>query len=954
MVRVRVAIAVRLMAVALAALPSMSWASNDWPFSKSDIAPDPAVRFGALPNGLRYALMRNATPKGVVSIRLRIDAGSLAEADDQQGLAHFLEHMAFRGSTHVPEADVWRDLQRLGMTVGADANAFTSFTATTYKFDLPRNDPETLAAGLIRMRETASELTLSQAAMDAERGVVQSEMRISDLPNLHAFKDQLAFILKGQRLPTRLPIGAAGVLAQAPVSRIADFYHAYYRPERATLVVVGDIDVDAVEAQVKARFGDWKGQGRKGADPDPGSPAPRTRETRIFTEAGVQPSIQLSWIAPYDPSPETEAKDRASLVERIGFAVLNYRLQAAATGTDRPFLGAAAARQNFQRSARLTQISINPDPGRFAEGLKAAETMRRQILEFGVRPDEVQRAITSMRTAQENAVAGVATARSPRIADRLTQDVDAGTEIPTSPAQNLAQLRRNLEGLTAEEVTASLRKAFSGSGPLIFAASPEPLNGGDKALDAALAAADAATLQAPAAEKAVTWPYTTFGLSGQVVDRQEIADLGVTKITFSNGVRLWVKPTKHTENQVIVLVGFGQGRQGEALDRKPPFWAISAFVSGGLKELPYEDLRRALAGKTYGIALNRNDRRFTLSGSTKASDLPLEMQLLGAYLTAPAWRESTYERIRSLYASQLPQLDTSPQGALAKTLSSLLHDGDRRWSIPDQAEVRAASLDDLKAALTPALSQGPIEVTLVGDLTVEQAIAATADTLGALPPRSPSPTPAADASKVRFPAPRGEPLVLHHHGRADKAVAFIAWPATDFYADMKQSRALDLLERVLNQRLLEQLRIADGVTYSPSTELDLSDSYPGYGLMAALSELPPDKVSLFYDTVARIAADLRNRPVSPDELERARGPVVARLSQAERTNDYWTGVLSQAQVDPRMLDRVRTRITMIQAVTADDVQAAARAFLKEGSAWKVVVLPEPGKAGAVAGGESRQ
>ena len=306
-------------------------AATDWPHPHSDVAPDPAIRFGVLANGMRYAIMKNTTPKGVVSIRFRIGAGSLEERDVQQGLAHFLEHMAFRGSTHVPEADVWRDLQRLGMTVGADANAHTTFDQTVFQFDLPTNDASTVAAGLMRMRETASELTLSQTAMDAERGVVLSEMRVRDVPSYHAQKSDLAFVLEGQRLPTRMPIGQADVLEHAPVSLIADFYHAYYRPDRATLIVVGDIDPDAIEAQIKARFSDWTPVGPPGPDPVLGALLVRGPETRLFVEPGMRPAITLNWTVPYDPAVESQASDRRDTLEQIGLAALNYRLQVAAS-----------------------------------------------------------------------------------------------------------------------------------------------------------------------------------------------------------------------------------------------------------------------------------------------------------------------------------------------------------------------------------------------------------------------------------------------------------------------------------------------------------------------------------------------------------------------------------------------------------------------------------------------
>src|SRR6185312_2121467 len=236
-------------------------AASEWPQVRSDLKADPSIRFGALPNGMRYAIMRNTTPPGQVSMRLNFDIGSLMERDDQQGLAHFLEHMAFNGSINVPtRGEMVKDLERLGLAFGADTNAQTGFDSTVYKFDLPKSDDQTVDTSLMLLREIAGNLTLDQGAMDKERGVILSEERLRDTPSYEVTKARFGFTMAGQRPPERFPIGLAPVIQSAKVGLIADIYHKYYRPERATLVVVGDIDPAAMEAKIKARFGDWRGK----------------------------------------------------------------------------------------------------------------------------------------------------------------------------------------------------------------------------------------------------------------------------------------------------------------------------------------------------------------------------------------------------------------------------------------------------------------------------------------------------------------------------------------------------------------------------------------------------------------------------------------------------------------------------------------------------------------------
>ena len=197
-----------------------------WPQTTSDLPADPAVRFGVLPNGMRYAVMKNATPAGQTSLRLRIGSGSLEESDAQQGLAHVLEHMAFKGSTHVPAGEMIKILERKGLAFGPDTNAETEWTQTVYMLDLPHSDADTLATGLMLMRETASELLIDPKALETERGVVLSEERLRDTPEYRAEKAQIDLLAHGQLATQRFPIGQVDVVKTAPASLVRQFYEA--------------------------------------------------------------------------------------------------------------------------------------------------------------------------------------------------------------------------------------------------------------------------------------------------------------------------------------------------------------------------------------------------------------------------------------------------------------------------------------------------------------------------------------------------------------------------------------------------------------------------------------------------------------------------------------------------------------------------------------------------------
>jgi zinc protease len=910
---------------------------GQWPQAVSDIPADPEIRFGALPNGMRYAIQKNSTPPGQASLRLYFDAGSLDETDEQQGLAHFLEHMAFNGSKDIPEGEMIKILQRHGLAFGADTNASTSWDQTVYQLDLPLTDPAAVDDTLKILRQTASELTIAQDAVDRERGVVLSEERTRDTPAYRIFKERLGFLMPGQRPPLRYPIGQVGVLQNAPAAQIADFYKQWYRPERAVLVAVGDFDVDAMETKIRAGFSDWEGQKPAIADPDMGAVRQRGPEALVAVEPGSQLSVQLFWTAPPDLARDTVEKRRHDWRELLGFAVLNRRLETIARAENPPFIAAGGFRDNQFRAAEITTLSVTARPGDWQDALTAIEREQRRAAQYGVRQDELDREIAEFRAQLKTAADASATRRTPALAGQIVNSLEEN-EIVTSPAEDLAIFEAAVKDLKAEQVSQALQAAFASYGPLIFLATPDPVAGAEDAVLAAYKASQAVAVTPPAAPVQVSWPYETFGPSGQVVEQREVPDLDTVFVRFANGVRLTVKPTKLRREQVLVKVNVGAGRLAMSKDRQSMAWASSALIEGGLKQISAEDMERVLASKVYGADFSVDNNAFVLSGQTRTEDVPTQLQVLAAYVAEPGWRPEAFQRIRS-YASTLEdQYEATDNGVLSRDLPGLLHGGDRRWTFPSRQEIAHSTLSDLEGQIAPSLASGPIEVVIVGDITVDKAIEAVGDTFGALPPRPEAAAPSTDAQTSAFPAPGG-PLVETHKGRADQAIALVAWKTQDFFANPQEARTLAILGEAFQIRLIEELRENQGDTYSPNVSYNQSTTFPGWGYMLAQVEIPPAKIDAFFAKAGEIAAELRDKPISADLLNRAKNPRVEQLEKAQATNEFWLSELSFAQTDPRRIEAIRSLVPQTERVTAADVQAAAKRFLADDKAWKLVIRP---------------
>ena len=911
-----------------------------WAQSYADLPPDPRMRFGTLPNGLRYVVMKNATPGGQASLRLRIDAGSIDETDTQQGLAHFLEHLAFDGSTHVPKGEMVKILERHGLAFGADTNASTGWDETVFKLDLPKADDDTVDTSLMLLREVASNLTLAPDAIDGERGIVLSEERLRDTPGYHVTKQSLAFTLQGLRAADRFPIGKVEVIQHADHDLIADFYNKYYRPSRAVMIAVGDFDPDAMEARIKARFGDWSNTAPAGGEPELGRPAPRGAQTRVVVEPGTQQMVELNWVAAPDNTPDSAARRRRITIESLALAVLNRRLDALVRADDPPFAGAGAYRQDQFHSAEVTTIQAGARPGEWQKALDSLDHETRRLIQYGVSADELAQEIDATRATLKSAADGEATRSTPSVADDIVGTLET-PEVETSAVEDLALFDRAVKGLTPADIAAALRTMFSGSGPLLFISTPDPIEGGEAAVTKAYAAAQKTPVTAQAAQAALHWPYESFGAPGEVAERRDIADLDTVFIRFQNGVRLTVKPTKFADDQILVEARIGHGQLDLPNNHATAAWAAaSAFPEGGLKQLSAQDIDQVLRSRILGRSFAITDDAFTLSGVTRPDDLDTQLQLLTAYVAEPGWRPEAFARMHNSAPTILDQLAATPAGVLSRDVGRLLHNGDYRWGYPSRAEIAAETPADLKGLLAPALATGQIDVVMVGDITVEKAIDAVAATFGALPARAPQPAPSGPSATVTFPPATATPVTLTHGGRADQAIGLVAWPIEDFLSDTQRARTLSILGEVMQLRITDDLRKAQGLTYSPSAAANPSPVFAHYGYISARVEIPPGKLGAFYSDVAGIARDLREKDVTPDELNRAKKPAVDDLERRRETNEYWRTALAGAQADPRWLTAIRSSVAQLEHVSAADLRRAAQTYLTDDKAWKLEVKPK--------------
>ncbi|MDZ4867529.1 MAG: insulinase family protein [Alphaproteobacteria bacterium] len=910
-----------------------------WPQDISDVKPDPSVRYGILPNGMRYAIMRNTQPAKNISLRLRIASGSLQETDPQRGLAHFMEHMAFNGSKNVPEGDYVKLLQRKGLAFGAHTNAYTSTDETVYMLELPKNDSDLVDTGLMLFREIGDRLTLDPKAIDREKGVVLSELRTRNTPEYRAFEERWKLWYDGQRQANRLPIGTAETIQGATRELLADYYSRFYRPERTLLVATGDFDPAEIEAKIKAKFSDWQAQDGPSADPDQGPVKQRGIVAASRVEANAPEAITVTWFQPPDYLVDTTKERELGAKRSVAFEVINRRFSRIERESNAPFVSASIGRSVTRGLSSSVTLSISARPGQWRRALTIAEQEVRRALQHGFHQSEIDREVKEWHAGLDDAVAKAGTRHTSGLANNIVNEF-SGRGVFSHPSVDREIFNQYAPTLTAEAAQAELRRMIGGQGPVIFVSAGQTIEGGDAAIASAYAESQKTDVAAPEKLESKTFPYADFGPPGKVAERNQIADLEVTTVRFANGVRLNLKKTEFEKDTIYVGVRFAGGYIQMPRDKIGLDWALPfGFMEGGLKRLTPDELEEALTGRIVSTGVGLDEEAFEFGGRTNTNDLQLQMQLMAAFATDPAYRTNGIERLQAAAENYIKQYSSSPGRVLSRETPMLLRSGDPRWAFPTLKQMQALKVTDIENTLKPALETAPIEITIVGDINIDTAIAAVGTTFGALKPRAEKLAERPGARTVRFPATAAS-RKFEHEGRPDQASAYVAWPAPDFFSDPRRARTISLLREIMKVRLTEEFREKQGATYSPSVSTWYSGALPDFGYIAASAETRPELVEGFYATINEIIAELKAGKFDDDVVERARTPLIKSIETDRRSNGFWTGALEDIQTAPHALGTIRSQLSDFEGITKDEIVAAAKTYLDNKRRIEIRVLPK--------------
>jgi zinc protease len=918
-----------------------------WPQAASNIPADDSAVYGSLENGLRYIIYPNSEPPTRVSLRLHIAAGSLMEADDQRGLAHFLEHMVFNGSKNYTAAELIPRMQRLGISFGAHANAYTSFDETVYMLDLPDLSKENLDLGFTVMRDFGDGALLQAEEIEKERGVILSEKVSRDTVGYRLMKKQFSALLPGSLLTERFPIGTEEVIKSAPRERFLDFYTRYYTPDRMTFIVVGDIKPSEVEERIRATFSTMTNPASPGKNPELGAvKVPEGLEAAVFADKEVSSTdVSLTLIRPHTEKPDTAENRVARMPLNIAHAMISRRFGRLAEKEDSPIASGSASRSELFNYLELGSIDVTASDDRWEEAVPVLEQEFRRALEHGFTEAELSEAKANLINAYEQAVKQKPTRDSKGIATVLVQSINDG-RVFSEPEMDLEIAKKGLDAITVEACHDALKAFWDAPGMhLILTTKEEPENARTE-LAALFEESRGKPVEAPAAREVVPFGYTDFGKPGTVSSRKEVDDLGITQLVLSNNVRVNLKPTDFEKNVVSLSARIGSGKLSQPKD-KPMFdaFANAVFEGGGLGKHSNDDLAQILAGRNVGSSLSIGEDAFTLGGSTTPADFLLQAQIMCASLTDPGYRNEGLWGFQKAIPMIFQQLKHTPAGP-QQAMNQWLHGGDSRFGIATQEQLAAYTIEDAKKWLTPQLTKGYLELSIVGDFNVDEILPHLLATFGALPARDKTAPDLDEARKVNFPNAPAE-KTFTYESKIPQAVAFVLWKAAGVRGNQKEFRRLNILGEIYGDRLREEIREKLGASYSPNAGASGSDALDNFGYLIGQSVGKPEDLDLLLKTMRDLADTLATEGATADELDRALKPTLGQLEQSLRDNSYWLGtVLSQAQQDPDRLELARGRDEDYRSITLEEVNALAKKYLSAQNALLVSIKPAEADAGA--------
>jgi zinc protease len=900
---------------------------------------DPAVRVGKLPNGFTYYIRQNKEPKNRVVMYLANKVGSILETDEQQGLAHFMEHMSFNGTKHFPKNELVSYLQKSGVRFGADLNAYTSFDETVYQLPLPTDNPEILKNGIQIMRDWAQDATLDVVEINQERGVIMEEKRLGKGAAERMQRQTFPLMLNHSRYASRLPIGTEEVLLNFKPEAIRSYYRDWYRPNLQALIVVGDVNVVAMEKTIKAKFSDLKNPVKEKTRTK--YTVPLTGKNQFISVTDKEMSSTVMQVLVKHKAPELKSADdyRALIIRGLFNMILNQRYAELSRQADPPFLQGGSGIEDLLGGLDTYTTTVAAKPGELEKGFKAVWRESRRAQLFGFTTTELDRAKQDYLSSMEAALREKDKTQSEVYVKEYLQHFLTQSAAP-GIVKEYELVTRFIPGISLQELNAVCKEYIKDINRDIVITAPEK---------------DKTSL--PDEAKVISWiksvneenlevykdNVSTMPLlagspvEGKIIKEEKDAILGVNTLTLSNGVKVLLKKTDYKNNQIL-FYAFSRG--GTSLYSDADFQsatnAAGAVAAGGLGNYNSTQLGKFLTGKQLGVSPYIGERTQGFTGSAAPKDLETALQLIYGYFSEPRKDEEIFKGLIANAKSGLANRGDDPNTVFSDTVSAVLSNYSIRRAGPSLEKINQINLDRALHVYKERFADASgLTFTFVGSIDEKKIRPLLEKYLGSLPANGIKEEP----KDLGIHIPEGKIAKTVYKGTEQKSTVYMVFSGLFDYSYENDIKMVALKE-TLEIRMLERLREEESGVYTPSVQVSTSKYPQGrFSLVISFGCAPGNVERLTASALDEVKKAGETGPAQ-ENIEKFKAEETRSRETQLKTNGFWLNYLNGQLISNEPLTQLNDHDAAMSKVTVSSLKDLAAKYLTGKNYIKLILMPE--------------
>ncbi|HYE32665.1 MAG TPA: pitrilysin family protein [Methylomirabilota bacterium] len=916
-----------------------------------DLPNDERILKGQLPNGVKWMYRQHNNPPGKIALMVHVRTGSLNETDEQRGLAHFIEHMAFNGTENFPPGTLVPYFESIGMQFGPHLNAYTSFDQTVYMLFTPNTEVAQIDKAMMVLSDYIFRMKLLPEELNKERGIVLEESR-SGKSAQQRIRDKLwPEMFAGSRFAQRLPIGKDEVLAKAPPEEFIRYYEKWYRPENVTVMVVGDAAPGPITPLIEKWFAKETGKG----EPE----KPFTPEFKPFTEERAlvvtDPEtaycqIQMINIRPGRPPTTTTEQARVELIEAIGSWIIGRRYDELVKKGEASFRGAGASAYNFFNDAMLAYGFATGEADDWNKMLRELIVEVKRAREHGFTQRELDLARREMLAEAERAVRTEPTRNAREIIEEMVEAVN--DREPILSAQQTFELYKELfPAIKLEEVNGAFASHFA-PGTFAYAISMKEKEGAPPSRDQVLSTAKKAwaeKVSAPVVRDTPTNILAELPKGRKFIERTEDKDLNIISGWLENGVRVHYRFMDYKKDTVFISLSLaGGGIEETAANAGVTDVALIAINEAATTRLNSMEMRDLMTGKNISVSAADGEDHVAMTVAGSPLDLEFGLQKAHALLTDGKVEEAAFRNWKLSMLQNIEQQRTMPQFRAYEAMQEVLSGGDPRQMYMKREQVEALSAAAGQEWFNK-LRGKPMEVAVVGDIPFEKVMPLIEQYIGSLPER-PRKSDSLNSLRRLKPAQGELAKKVTVETMTPQAMVLAGFKGSEA-KNIRDSRALQLAANILTSRLIKRVREELAIVYSISASSQPSWVYQDAGRVSSGAPCDPQNADKVVEEVHKVFRDFGEKGPTADELANAKKQIANNLDTSLREPSYWWSVLRNLDLRGRSLEAEKTIREDYEKFSASEIQEVFKKYYTPERIYKISAVPvEPKTSGPAAGG----